>query len=89
MANQTVLRGVVHGKTIEVSDLPGFPDGQVVPVTVHPVTNVIPSPAGGPLTCTEAVPDIPGTPSNTRLRELAAKHQPAKEWFDAEGECLF
>ncbi len=89
MPNQTVLRGVVHGKTIEVEDLFGFPDGQVVTVTVHPVTGVSPSPASGVSTCAETEPDIPGTPSNTRLRELAAKHQPAREWFEAEEECLF
>jgi hypothetical protein len=89
MPNQTVLRGVIHGNTIEVEDLPGFADGQVVAVTVHPVTNLSPSPASGPLTCAEAEPDIPGTPSNTRLRELAAKYPPAKEWFDAEEEELF
>jgi len=89
MSSPTVLRGVIHGNTIEVEDLLGFPDGQVVAVTVHPVTNLSPSPASGPLTCAEAGPDIPGTPSKTRLRELAAKYQPAKEWFDAEEEELF
>jgi len=89
MPNQTVLRGVVRGKTIEVEDLFGFPDGQVVTVTVHPVTGVSPSPVSGASTCEEAGPDIAGTPSNTRLRELAAKHQPAKEWFEAEEEGLF
>lgn len=89
MPNLTVLRGVVHGNTIEVEDLPGFPDGQVVAVTVQPVTNLRPSPANGLLTCAGAEPDIPGTPSNTRLRELAAKYQPAKEWFDVEEEDLF
>jgi len=89
MAKQAVLRGVVHGNTIEVEDLLGFSDGQAVAVTVHPVTNVIPSPADGPLTCAETGPDVPGTPSNARLRELAAKHPPAKKWFDAEEEDLF
>lgn len=89
MSNQTVLRGVIHGDRIEVEDLPGFADGQIVAVTVHPVTNLSPSPASGPLPFAEVGPDIPGTPSNTRLRELAAKYQPAKEWFDAEEEELF
>ena len=89
MPNQTVLRGVVHGKTIEVEDLFGFPDGQVVAVTVHPVTGVSPSPVSGEPTCAEAGPDIPGTPSNARLRALAVKHQPAKDWFDVEEEDLF
>jgi len=43
MPNQTVLRGVVHGKTIEVEDLFGFPDGQAIAVTVPPVTSAIPN----------------------------------------------
>jgi len=89
MPNQTVLRGVVHGKTIEVEDLFGFPDGQVVTVTVHPVTGVSPSPVSGASTCAETGPDIPGTPSNARLRVLAAKHRPTKDWFDVEEEDLF
>ena len=72
-----------------MEDLPGFPDGQVVAVTVHPVTSLSPSPASGPLPCAEAGPDIPGTPSNTHLRELAAKYRPAQEWFDAEEDELF
>ena len=82
MANHTVLRGVVHGKTIELEDLPGFPDGQEVTVTMHPVSS-------GEFTIAETTQDIPGTPSNTRLRELAAKHPPANEWFQAEEEDPF
>ena len=31
----TVLRGVVHGKTIELLDAPDLPDGQDVTVTLH------------------------------------------------------
>lgn len=34
---KTVLKGVVHGKTIELEDESGFPDGQEVNVTVQPV----------------------------------------------------
>jgi hypothetical protein len=30
----TVLRGVVHGKTIELEEEPGLPDGQIVTITV-------------------------------------------------------
>ena len=89
MPNQTVLRGVVHGKTIEVEDLFGFPDGQVVAVTVQPVTGVSPAPVSGALPCAETGPDIPGTPANVRLRALAAKHPPAKDWFDVEEKDLF
>jgi hypothetical protein len=37
MTNTTVLRGVVHGKTIELEEAPGLPDGQPVNVTVQPV----------------------------------------------------
>jgi hypothetical protein len=33
----TVLKGIVHGKTIELEQEPGLPEGQVVSVTVQPV----------------------------------------------------
>jgi hypothetical protein len=33
----TVLRGVVHGKTIELEQEPGLPDGQAVTVVVQPL----------------------------------------------------
>src|SRR5947209_8160915 len=39
---KTPLRGVVHGKTIELEQAPGLPDGQEVGVTLEPL------PAGGP-----------------------------------------
>ena len=32
-----VLRGVIHGNTIELVDDSGLPEGQPVTVTVHPV----------------------------------------------------
>jgi hypothetical protein len=32
---KTALKGVIHGKTIELTDEPGFPDGQEVSVTVE------------------------------------------------------
>lgn len=34
--NSTTLRGVVHGKTIELEQEPGLPDGQNVSVQVRP-----------------------------------------------------
>lgn len=37
MTNATILRGIVHGKTIELEDAPGLPDGQEVSVMIHPV----------------------------------------------------
>lgn len=37
MTNATVLRGIVHGKTIELEEAPDLPDGQPVNVTVQPV----------------------------------------------------
>ncbi|MEX0710777.1 MAG: hypothetical protein WD278_00420 [Pirellulales bacterium] len=38
MTNQsTVLRGVLRGKTIELDQEPGLPDGQEVRVVVQPV----------------------------------------------------
>jgi hypothetical protein len=84
MVSQTVLRGVVRGKTIELEELPGLPDGQEVAVTVHPTTGGSLLPARGESTRAETAQDIPGTPSNARLRELAAKNQPSQEWFVAE-----
>jgi hypothetical protein len=32
-----VLKGIVHGKTIELEQEPGFPDGQEVSVVVRPL----------------------------------------------------
>jgi hypothetical protein len=39
---KTTARGVVHGKTIELEQAPGLPDGQLVGVTIEPL------PAAGP-----------------------------------------
>jgi len=36
MATSKVLRGVVHGKTIELEQAPNLPDGQQVTVVVQP-----------------------------------------------------
>ncbi len=33
----TALKGIIHGKTIELEQEPGLPDGQEVSVTVTPV----------------------------------------------------
>lgn len=35
--NSHVHRGVIHGKTIELDDETGLPDGQHVTITVQPV----------------------------------------------------
>lgn len=35
---KTALRGVIHGKLIELEDEPGLPDGQEVSVTLEPVS---------------------------------------------------
>ncbi len=37
---KTALKGIVHGKFIELDEEPGLPDGQAVNVTVEPVTNL-------------------------------------------------
>jgi hypothetical protein len=34
---KTAIKGVVHGKVIELEDEPGLPDGQEVSVTLQPV----------------------------------------------------
>jgi uncharacterized protein (DUF433 family) len=36
-SRSTVLNGVVHGKTIELEQEPGLPDGQVVQIEIRPV----------------------------------------------------
>lgn len=45
--NATDLRGVIHGKTIELESDAGLPDGQHVMVTVHPVNEALPRLAPG------------------------------------------
>ncbi len=35
--HRDVFRGVVHRKTIQLDDETGFPDGQMVQITVQPV----------------------------------------------------
>jgi len=42
---KTTVRGVVHGKTIELEQAPGLPDGQQVGVTIEP----LPAAGSGPL----------------------------------------
>ena len=37
--SSSILRGVIHGKTIELEAEPGLPDGQQVTVTVEPVAH--------------------------------------------------
>jgi hypothetical protein len=39
MTDASVLRGVVHGKTIELEREPGLPDGQQVTVIVQPTAS--------------------------------------------------
>ena len=36
-STQAILIGVIHGKTIELEQEPGLPDGQTVAVTVQPL----------------------------------------------------
>jgi len=35
--NPTILKGTIHGRTIELEAEPGLPDGQQVTVTVQPM----------------------------------------------------
>jgi hypothetical protein len=37
--SSSILRGVIHGKTIELEAEPGLPDGQQVTATVAPVAH--------------------------------------------------
>ena len=36
-SHQAVLRGVIHGRTVELEVAPELPDGQIVSVTLDPV----------------------------------------------------
>jgi hypothetical protein len=42
----TVFKGVIHGKTIELDQPPGLPDGQEVRVNIQPVPHQEPLPPG-------------------------------------------
>jgi len=46
MTGPVVVKGVVHGKTIELEREPGLPDGQEVTVTVEPARVGTELPAG-------------------------------------------
>jgi hypothetical protein len=37
MSNSTVVRGIIHGKTIELDEELGLPEGQTVQITVKVV----------------------------------------------------
>jgi hypothetical protein len=39
---KTSLKGIIHGKFIELEQEPGLPDGQQVAVSVEPVSALIP-----------------------------------------------
>lgn len=43
---QTVLKGIVHGKTIELNHESGLPDGQEVTVSIQPLPLVQQLPPG-------------------------------------------
>jgi hypothetical protein len=38
--NKSVMKGVVHGRTIELETEPGLPDGQPVSVTIAPAAAI-------------------------------------------------
>jgi uncharacterized protein (DUF433 family) len=41
ISSQTALKGVVHGKTIELEHEPGLPDGQAVSVDIKPIAPTV------------------------------------------------
>lgn len=43
---KTAMRGIVHGKTIELPEETGLPEGQEVRVTLEPVTPKLPAGEG-------------------------------------------
>lgn len=46
MSHSTVFRGIVHGKTIELDQELGLPEGQSVQVTVQPMPTATPTGEG-------------------------------------------
>lgn len=50
-----VVRGVIHGRTIELNEDPAMPDGTVVELVVHPVLNAPQS-----VITDQAQPPLPG-----------------------------
>jgi hypothetical protein len=38
MSNRTVLKGVIHGRTVQLEEEPGLPDGQQVTVVLRPAS---------------------------------------------------
>ena len=67
MSRSSLLRGVIHGKTIELEAESGLPEGQVVGVTVEPIT--VPNDAG--LGREEARADVTGLPPGEGIRRSA------------------
>jgi hypothetical protein len=63
--SNTPIRGIVHGKTIELEIEPGLPDGQHVAVTMKAVGE-----------STGTAPTVPETEGQRRIRE--AKEEVAK-----------
>lgn len=43
MNTPTIVKGVIHGKTIELEHEPGLPEGQAVTVTLEPIRSEKPS----------------------------------------------
>jgi hypothetical protein len=67
MSRSALLRGVIHGKTIELEQESGLPEGQVVGVTVEPLA--VPIAAGR--RCEEDRPDVKGLPPGEGIRRSA------------------
>jgi hypothetical protein len=67
MSRSALLRGVIHGKTIELEQELGLPEGQVVGVTVEPLA--VPSDSGPQWE--ETRPDVTGLPPGEGIRRSA------------------
>jgi hypothetical protein len=67
MSRSALLRGVIHGKTIELEQESGLPEGQVVTVKVEPLA----VPTGAGRQREEARPDVTGLSPGEGIRRSA------------------
>ena len=81
-----VLHGIVHGKTIEVTEDLGMSDGQAVDLLVAPSGSLQPPPEGsGSRASTKK---LPGPPPGWKPGVSSAAGLLAEEWTDEDDRIL-
>ena len=81
-----VLRGIVHGKTIEVTEDLGMSDGQAVDLLVAPSGSLQPPPEGSGSRA--SAKKLPGPPPGWKPGVSSAAGLLAKEWTDEDDRIL-